>query len=105
MPTYEYKCRDCGEIFEKFQSMNDAPLEVCEICGGSVKRLLGIGAGIIFKGSGFYETDYRKEDYRKKAAAEGKAADSGSDKAEGGKVKKSDGEPKKQPESAKSTAA
>lgn len=61
MPTYEYLCQKCGKTFEKFQSMKDAPLKVCT-CGkrGRVKRLVGTGAGIIFKGSGFYETDYRR---------------------------------------------
>jgi putative FmdB family regulatory protein len=61
MPTYEYLCQKCGKTFEAFQSMKDAPLKVCT-CGkrGRVKRLLGMGAGIIFKGSGFYETDYRR---------------------------------------------
>ncbi len=61
MPTYEYSCQKCGKTFEVFQSMKDAPLEICT-CGkkGKVKRLPGVGAGIIFKGSGFYETDYRR---------------------------------------------
>ena len=61
MPTYEYSCQKCGKTFEVFQSMKDAPLKTCT-CGkkGKVKRLLGGGAGIIFKGSGFYENDYRR---------------------------------------------
>ena len=61
MPTYEYSCQKCGKTFEVFQSMKDAPLKICT-CGqkGKVKRLLGGGAGIIFKGSGFYENDYRR---------------------------------------------
>jgi len=61
MPTYEYLCQKCGKTFEAFQSMKEAPLKVCT-CGkrGRVKRLVGAGAGIIFKGSGFYETDYRR---------------------------------------------
>ena len=58
MPTYEYKCEDCGYTFEKFQSMKDKPLKNCPKCGGSVQRLIGTGAGVIFKGSGFYATDY-----------------------------------------------
>ncbi len=61
MPTYEYLCHKCGLTFEVFQSMTAAPLKTCT-CGkkGKVKRLLGRGAGIIFKGSGFYETDYKR---------------------------------------------
>lgn len=61
MPTYEYLCRKCDRTFEVFQSMKDAPLEWCT-CGkrGRVRRLIGRGAGIIFKGSGFYETDYKR---------------------------------------------
>lgn len=61
MPTYEYLCQKCNETFEVFQSMKDDPLKTCT-CGkkGKVKRLVGRGAGIIFKGSGFYETDYKR---------------------------------------------
>lgn len=64
MPTYDYKCRDCGNIFEVFQSMTAPKLRKCPRCGGKLKRLLGAGAGIIFKGSGFYATDYPSESYR-----------------------------------------
>ena len=60
MPTYEYKCEDCGHIFEKFQKMSDLPLKLCPECGGKVKRIIGTGGGIIFKGSGFYANDYAK---------------------------------------------
>ncbi|OGV58851.1 MAG: FmdB family transcriptional regulator [Lentisphaerae bacterium RIFOXYA12_FULL_48_11] len=61
MPTYEYECTKCQHHFEKFQSMKDKPLQKCPECRGKVRRLLGAGAGIIFKGSGFYETDYKKK--------------------------------------------
>ncbi|MHC4661920.1 MAG: FmdB family zinc ribbon protein [Planctomycetota bacterium] len=62
MPTYEYECRDCGHRFERFQSMTAKPIRVCPKCKKrEVKRLLGTGAGIIFKGSGFYETDYKRK--------------------------------------------
>lgn len=61
MPTYEYICQNCGKTFEVFQSMKDAPLKTCPRCKKSrVKRLVGRGAGVIFKGSGFYENDYRR---------------------------------------------
>jgi putative FmdB family regulatory protein len=59
MPTYDYKCKDCGEIFEYFQSIKDDPFTVCEKCNGEIKRMIGKGAGIIFKGSGFYVNDYK----------------------------------------------
>jgi putative FmdB family regulatory protein len=78
MPTYEYQCEKCKKSFEMFQSMNDAPVKRCpkELCRqktwgkGPVKRLLGTGAGLIFKGSGFYITDYRSEGYKKAAKSE-----------------------------------
>ena len=60
MPTYDYKCLDCANAFEVFQNMKDAPLKTCPKCGGKVKRLIGKGAGLIFEGSGFYATDYKK---------------------------------------------
>ena len=61
MPTYEYECDNCGHAFEKFHSMMDNPIKKCPECKkNKVKRLVGAGAGIIFKGSGFYETDYKK---------------------------------------------
>ncbi len=59
MPTYEYKCLSCGHRFEAFQKMTDEPIKVCPECGGEVKKLIGTGAGLIFKGSGFYITDYK----------------------------------------------
>lgn len=60
MPTYEYKCESCGYDFEEFQSIKDPPLNKCPKCHGKVQRLIGPGAGLIFKGSGFYLTDYKK---------------------------------------------
>jgi putative FmdB family regulatory protein len=72
MPNYDYECQKCGSRFEVFQSMNDAKLTDCreESCGGAVKRLLGTGGGIIFKGSGFYQTDYRSASYQAAAKEE-----------------------------------
>ena len=58
MPTYEYKCEDCGYTFEKFQAMRDKPVTKCPKCGCTVRRLISGGAGVMFKGSGFYATDY-----------------------------------------------
>ncbi len=60
MPTYEYKCEKCGNVFEELQSITDDPVKECPTCGGKVHRLIGAGAGLIFKGSGFYLTDYKK---------------------------------------------
>jgi putative FmdB family regulatory protein len=59
MPTYEYECTSCGNTFEAFQSMSEEPLRTCPECGQSVKRVIGGGMGIIFKGSGFYKNDSR----------------------------------------------
>lgn len=60
MPTYEYACEKCGHRYEKFQQMTAEPDAVCPECGEKVRRLIGTGAGLIFKGSGFYQTDYKK---------------------------------------------
>src|SRR5687768_7917631 len=74
MPTYEYKCSACGHAFERFHSMSATPIKKCPECGKSkVQRLLGTGAGLIFKGSGFYITDYRSEGYRAAAKTESSA--------------------------------
>jgi len=99
MPTYDYRCKDCGHEFELFQSMKDRPKRKCPECGKpKLERLIGTGAGIIFKGSGFYETDYRSADYKKKAEAEKKGESGGDDtgekkgKTSGDNGKTSDGE-------------
>jgi len=60
MPTYEYRCLKCKKAFERFQKMTDAPLKKCPTCGGKAERQIGTGAGLIFKGSGFYITDYKR---------------------------------------------
>jgi putative FmdB family regulatory protein len=78
MPTYEYECTKCQFHFERFQSMTAEPLKRCPKCRGKVHRLLGTGAGIIFKGSGFYQTDYRSESYKQKAKSDSSAATSSS---------------------------
>ena len=82
MPTYEYHCGQCGHEFEVFQSMKDKALAVCpkEVCPkkswgrGSVKRAISAGAGLLFKGSGFYITDYRSEGYKKAAKKDSETA-------------------------------
>jgi len=70
MPTYDYECTDCGRRFEIFHGMTEEPRTECEVCKGRLKKLIGPGAGIIFKGSGFYCTDYRSDDYKQKASKE-----------------------------------
>ncbi|MFO7821422.1 MAG: FmdB family zinc ribbon protein [Lentisphaeria bacterium] len=91
MPTYEYKCHECGDVFDVFQNMSDEPLKTCPECGGAVKRLIGSGAGIIFKGSGFYCTDYRSSNYQQQANKEKDKKDSTNTGKEAGKK-----EPKKE---------
>ena len=71
MPTYEYLCENCGHTFEQFQSITAKPLKKCPDCKKpKLKRLIGTGAGIIFRGSGFYETDYRSDGYKKDQKAD-----------------------------------
>ena len=70
MPTYEYECRKCGHRFERFQRISEEPVKRCPKCRCAVRRMLGGGAGLLFKGSGFYITDYRSDGYRKSAKAD-----------------------------------
>ena len=71
MPTYEYQCDACEHNFDEFQSMSEEPLKKCPQCGKrKLRRVFGTGAAILFKGSGFYETDYRSESYKKGAEAD-----------------------------------
>jgi len=75
MPTYDYRCDACGHKFEELQSFSAAPLKTCPKCGADqLRRLFGTGAAILFKGGGFYETDYRSEGYKKAAEADSSAA-------------------------------
>ena len=73
MPTYEYECCSCEHRFEEFQGIMEKPIRTCPRCGGEVKRLISGGAGLIFKGSGFYITDYRSESYKKREKEEKKS--------------------------------
>ncbi len=70
MPTYEYECSSCEHRFDQFQAISEKPISKCPKCGGKTRRLISAGAGILFKGSGFYQTDYRSESYKKKAEAD-----------------------------------
>ncbi|MFK5923495.1 MAG: zinc ribbon domain-containing protein [Verrucomicrobiota bacterium] len=101
MPTYEYECQKCGHRFDAFQSMSADRLTDCpeEECDGALKRLIGAGAGLLFKGSGFYITDYRSDSY--KSAAKKDSASSSS-KSDGGKKAKSSDSSKKSSGGAKS---
>ena len=74
MPTYEYECRKCGHTFEKFQRISEPPAKRCPRCRSAVRRVLGGGAGLLFKGSGFYITDYRSDGYKKSAKADASPA-------------------------------
>lgn len=74
MPTYDYSCDACGHTFEEFQSFKEEPLKKCPQCKkNKLRRLIGTGAAILFKGSGFYQTDYRSESYKSAAKADEKA--------------------------------
>jgi putative FmdB family regulatory protein len=83
MPTYEYECEFCNHELEAFQSMTASPLRKCPACGKmKLKRKIGAGAGIIFKGSGFYTTDYRSDSYKKAVKAEKEASSPAKDSKE-----------------------
>ncbi len=100
MPTYDYECRDCGHEFEQFQSITAGALRKCPSCGKlKLRRLIGAGAGVIFKGSGFYETDYKRRsaparagtDRESSSSSESTSTPSDNGKATGGESKKTDG--------------
>lgn len=91
MPTYEYECQKCGHRFELFQSMSEEPARKCPKCKGRVKRIIGPGAGIIFRGSGFHTTDYRSEGYRKAQEKESKPSSGGESTSSGGEGSASGG--------------
>jgi putative FmdB family regulatory protein len=87
MPTYEYRCEACGHELEIFQNISEAPKKKCPKCKKSrLKRKIGGGAGFLFKGSGFYLTDYRSDSYKKAAEAESKPSSGSSDAAGGAKT-------------------
>ena len=90
MPTYEYKCLECGIRFDQFQSITENPIQECPECRGKVKRLISAGAGLIFKGSGFYIKDYRSENYKasekKETPSSSSSGDSKSGESKSGKT-------------------
>ncbi len=94
MPTYDYKCRGCDHRWDEFQSIVADPTQKCPECGEKkAERVIGAGAGILFKGTGFYQTDYRSEGYKKAADADQKSSEPKAEKkSEGGK---SDSKPAK----------
>ena len=104
MPTYEYECGKCGHTFERFQSMNDEPVKRCPLCRCKVRRLFGTGAGIIFKGSGFYETDYRSDSYKQSAKKDKDSSSVSAAKPESGKSSKSGSDSAKSKKSAPAKA-
>ena len=96
MPTYEYRCNACSHEFETLQSSTAGALRKCPSCGKlKLERLISRGGGIIFKGSGFYETDYRSKEYKEKAKAEKKAQNPPSEKSSTGDAKSSGKKSKK----------
>ena len=102
MPTYEYECTKCGKVVELFQPITEPARRTlrktdpkpCD-CNAPVRRLIGAGGGIIFKGSGFYQTDYRSEGYKKAAKAEKEAAGNGKDKKKSDSTGKAESKSKK----------
>ncbi len=85
MPTYEYRCAACGNEFDQFGRMSDPTVQACPACGAEAQRKMSAGAGLLFKGSGFYITDYRADSYKKAASADSSAGAEakGDSKAEG----------------------
>ncbi|NLX05213.1 MAG: zinc ribbon domain-containing protein [Phycisphaerae bacterium] len=91
MPTYDYRCEACQHKFEEFQSITAPPIRRCPVCGkNKVRRLIGTGGGLIFKGSGFYATDYRSDSYKSGARSETSSSSSG--KTDSGSGSKSSGD-------------
>lgn len=110
MPTYDYECTECGHVFEMMQSITASPKrkpdQPCSGCGkkAPIRRLLGTGGAVLFKGSGFYETDYRSDSYKKAAEAEKKSVSGESDK-KGSDKKSETSTPSKSTDSTSSSGA
>jgi len=101
MPTYDYRCKACKHEFEEFQSITAPVMKKCPECKKlKLERLIGIGAAVMFKGGGFYETDYRSESYKQAAKADSDAAKSSSEsKSDSGAGSKADSKPDKKTDS------
>lgn len=92
MPTYDYECDACGRSLEIFQQITERPKRKCPYCGAmKLRRLIGTGAAVIFRGSGFYQTDYRSKEYEQKAKADSQTASESSSPDAGKSKKKSQG--------------
>ena len=105
MPTYDYRCAACEHEFELFQSMKDAAKKKCPACGKlSLERLIGTGAAVLFKGSGFYETDYRSKSYSEAAKKDKEAGSSKADSGADAKPAKAESKPAKSDEKPKAKA-
>ena len=101
MPTYEYVCKQCEHEFEQFQSITAKPSRKCPECGKmKLQRLIGAGAGIIFKGSGFYQTDYRSESYKQGKKSETKSSTDKDTTKKKGETKPKDSKPSDKPKAA-----
>jgi putative FmdB family regulatory protein len=106
MPTYDYQCEACGHEFEKFQSITARAIKTCPECGQrKVRRLIGTGAGVIFRGSGFYQTDYRSESYKRDASKAKGSGDSSSSKSDSSSSTSKSSEAKASASSTKTDAA
>lgn len=104
MPTYEYECKACGHKFEEWQSITAKPIKKCPACGKSkANRLLGTGGAIIFKGSGWYSTDYRSDSYKKAEKADSEKSTTKSDESSSKSESKSTGDTKPAKESSSTT--
>ncbi|MEZ6057275.1 MAG: zinc ribbon domain-containing protein [Planctomycetaceae bacterium] len=100
MPTYDYHCTKCDHHWELFHSIKAEPVKTCPACGEeTAKRQIGPGAGIIFKGTGFYQTDYRSDSYSKAAAADKKASESPSSESKSSESKSAESKPTAPPAS------
>ena len=105
MPTYDYECDACGHEFEHFQSISEAVLKKCPKCGKlKLRRLFGTGAAVVFKGSGFYQTDYRSESYKKGAEQDKKDKAPSESKGDSKSESKSDSKSESKPDSKSSSS-